>query len=148
MSMTFAPLAVVFCSNRLIGQSAVQSRMKLVGLQAYQGLSFGDLLLNESAAFLPSAVYSTLARGGCVACTCCKVIVPAANAGDRLFGIIEPLPPLGGTVRTSCSTAQSPLMFGWPSARRSGRFDVSTAPVWNWSLRFTLAASPIFMFSM
>jgi hypothetical protein len=43
MSMTFSPFAV-FCSNRLIGQSAVQSRMKLVGLQANQGLSFGDRL--------------------------------------------------------------------------------------------------------
>jgi len=34
ISMIFSPFAVVFCSNRLIGQSAVQSRMKLVGLQA------------------------------------------------------------------------------------------------------------------
>ena len=129
--MTFSPLAVVFCSNRLIGQSAVQSRMKLVGLQEYQGLSFGDRFLKASAAFWPSAVYTTFGRGGCVACTCCNVILPAANAGDWLFGIMEPLPPLGGTVSTSCSTAQSPLMFGWPSARRSGRFEVSTALVWN-----------------
>ena len=39
--MTFSAPAV-FCSKRLIGQSAVQSRMKLVGLQANQGLSFGE----------------------------------------------------------------------------------------------------------
>src|SRR5215475_14500181 len=123
--MTFSPLAV-FCSKWLIGQSAVQSRMKLVGLQANQGLSFGDRLLNALADFSPSAVYTTFGRGGCVACTCCKVILPAAKSFERLFGIMEPLPPLGGTVRTSCSTAQSPLMFGWPSARRSGRFEVST----------------------
>src|SRR6185503_20863940 len=125
ISMTFSPF-VVFCSNRLIGQSAVQSRMKLVGLQANQGLSFGDRAWNAAAAFLPSSVYTALGRGGCVACTCGKVILPAAKSFDMLFGIIEPLPPLGGTVSTSCSTAQSPLMFGWPSARRSGRFEVST----------------------
>src|SRR6185436_15493677 len=97
MSMTFSPFAV-FCSSRLIGQSAVQSRMKLVGLQANQGLSFGDRPLNESAAFLPSAVYTTFGRDGCVASTCCNTILPAANAGDWLFGIMDPLPPLGGTV--------------------------------------------------
>jgi hypothetical protein len=96
-----------------------------------QGLSFGDRLLKLSAAFLPSSVYTTLGRTGCVACTCCKVILPAAKSFDRLLGTMEPLPPLGGTVSTSCSTAQSPLMFGCPSASRSGRFEVSTAFVWN-----------------
>src|SRR6185503_11716335 len=131
MSMTFSPFASVFCSNRLIGQSAVQSRMKLVGLQLNHGLSFGDCLSKLSAAFLPSAVYTTFGRGGCVACTCSKVILPAANCGDRLFGIMEPLPPLGRTVRTSCSTAQSPLMFGCPSTSFKGRFEVSSAFVWN-----------------
>src|SRR6186713_626310 len=147
MSITFSPLTV-FCSNRLIGQSAVQSRMKLVGLQANQGLSFGERLLKLLAAFSPSAVYTALGRGGCVACTCCNVILPAAKSGDMLFGIIEPLPPLGGTVSTSCSTAQSPLMFGWPSARRNGRFEVSTALVWNWSLRLIRGASPSLKVSM
>jgi hypothetical protein len=78
MSMTFWPLASVFCSKRLMGQSAVQSRMKLVGLHANQGLSFGDRRLKASAAFLPSAVYTTAGRGGCVDCTCCNVILPAA----------------------------------------------------------------------
>src|SRR6185312_8029578 len=131
MSMTFSPLARVFCSNRLIGQSAVQSRMKLVGLQSNHGLSLGERVSKPSAALLPSAVYTTFGRGGCVVCTCCNVILPAANCRDRLFGIMEPLPPLGGTVRTSCSTAQSPLMFGWPSVRRNGRFEVSTDFVWS-----------------
>jgi hypothetical protein len=94
-------------------------------------LSFGDSLSKLAAAFWPSGVYMTFGRGGCVACTCSNVILPAANCGDRLFGIMEPLPPLGGTVRTSCSTAQSPLMFGWPSASFKGRFEVSSAFVWN-----------------
>ncbi|MEJ0005500.1 MAG: hypothetical protein WDM77_03710 [Steroidobacteraceae bacterium] len=75
-------------------------------------MSFAGRFLKAPASFWPSAVYTTFGRGGCVACTCCKVIWPAANAGDMLLGIIEPLPPLGGTVSTSCSTAQSPLMFG------------------------------------
>src|SRR5690606_13867538 len=110
-------------------------------LQANQGLSLGERLLKASAAFFPSGVYTTVGRGGCVACTCCRVIRPAAKSFDRLLGIIEPLPPLGGTVSTSCSTAQSPLMFGWPSGRRSGRLDVSTALVWNWSLRLIFGAS-------
>ena len=79
ISMTFSPFARVFCSNRLIGQSAVQSRMMLVGLQSNHGLSFGDRLLKPSAAFWPTAVYTTFGRGGCVACTCCNVILPAAN---------------------------------------------------------------------
>src|SRR5579872_7014216 len=146
--MIFSPLAVVFCSNRLIGQSAVQSRMMLVGLQANHGLSFGERLLKALASFWPRAVYTAFGRGGCVACTCCNVIRPAANAGDRLLGIMEPLPPLGGTVSTSCSTAQSPLMFGWPSARRNGRLEVSSAFVWNWSLRFMTGASPSLKFSV
>ena len=78
----------------------------------------------------------------------CSVIFPAAKSFDRLLGIMEPLPPLGGTVSTSCSTAQSPLMFGWPSASRSARLEVSTAVVWNWSLRLILGASPSLKFSM
>src|SRR6185369_8502620 len=147
MSMTFSP-PTVFCWKRLIGQSAVQSRMKLVGLQLNHGLSFGSRLLKLLDAFSPSAVYTGLTRGGCVACTCCSVILPAAKSFDMLRGIIEPLPPLGGTVSTSCSTAQSPLMFGWPSGSFNGRFEVSIALVSIWSLRFIFGASPILKFSM
>src|SRR5689334_5256517 len=148
MSMTFSP-PTVFCWKRVMGQSAVQSRMMLVGLQLNQGLSCGELRLKLSAAFLPSAVYTTFGRGGCVAWICSIVILPAANAADWLFGIIEPLPPLGGTVSTSCSTAQSPLMFGWPSGSFSARFEVSTGVfVSNCALRLIMGASPILKFSM
>jgi len=56
MSMTFSPSSSVFCSKRLIGQSAVQSRMMLVGLQANHGLSIGDRRSNASAAACPCSV--------------------------------------------------------------------------------------------
>jgi hypothetical protein len=68
----------------------------------------------------------------------------------RLFGTIEPLPPSGPIVSTSCSTAQSPLMFNWPSGRRAARVEVSTGVVFcvNCALRFTISESLIEKFSM
>src|SRR6185295_17123564 len=124
MSITFSPSRVA-CVIRLIGQSNVQSRMMLVGLHWRRGLSSGDHIRNAFEAASPSAVYCGLAAGGLRARICSIVISPFAYASRTLFGTMSPRPPLGGTVSTPCSMAQSPVMFGSPDgnvAARGGGF--------------------------
>src|SRR5215471_6305542 len=120
MSITFSAPAVV-CVIRLIGQSKVQSKMMLVGLHERRGLSSGDHILNAFAAVSPASVYCGRAGAGLRARICSMVMSPFAYASRRLFGTRSPRPPLGGTVSTACSTAQSPERFGSPDGRRGAR---------------------------
>src|SRR5262252_2668518 len=90
--------------------------MMLVGLHWRRGLSSADHIRNAFEAASPSAY-----------------------ASRTLFGTMSPRPPLGGTVRTPCSMAQSPVMFGSPDgsvAVRGGGF--GAFELVNWSLRSTV----------
>src|SRR6185295_10146976 len=116
---------------RLIGQSNVQSKTTLVGLHDRRGLSSGDHMRNAVAASWPFAVYDGRDGAGLRARICSSVMRPAAKSSRTLRGTSEPLPPLGGIVRTACSTAQSPEMFGSPDGSLRGRFNVSTGACVN-----------------